>query len=370
MTTSQYRPEADALDAEILACIARRGIPDFNDLALRIFAHQLRYNEPYARYCAGQGVTLQALPDSWESIPPAPAAAFKEAVLCTCDPSTSELAFETSGTTRGGLSGKHYMENSTLYDAALLAGFHDAVLRDVPKRLRYLLLVPDPQERPQSSLGYMMRRVADFYGDGDGSWYLHEDTIDIERFIEDARAAATDDVPVCLAGTAFAFVQLLDELRSRGITSLPLPPFSRIMETGGFKGRTRIVKREDLYAELASIFSLPQDRILAEYGMTELTSQYYDDVVSGPNGEARIKRAPPWLRPRVVGPNGKTLPDGVVGALLHVDLGNRSSCVAVQTEDLGVATGDGGIILLGREQGAELRGCSLDAEQLRALQRA
>jgi hypothetical protein len=71
-----------------------------------------------------------------------------------------------------------------------------------------------------------------------------------------------------------------------------------------------------------------------------------------------------------VGPDGRTLPAGVVGALVHVDLANRSSCVAVQTEDLGVATPEGGIILIGREKGAELRGCSLDAEQLRAITRA
>jgi hypothetical protein len=51
-----------------------------------------------------------------------------------------------------------------------------------------------------------------------------------------------------------------------------------------------------------------------------------------------------------------------------VDLANRSSCVAVQTEDLGVETEDSGIILIGREQGAELRGCSLDAEALRTLE--
>jgi len=38
----------------------------------------------------------------------------------------------------------------------------------------------------------------------------------------------------------------------------------------------------------------------------------------------------------------------------------------VQTEDLGAAVGDG-IVLIGREQGAELRGCSLDAETLRAI---
>lgn len=360
----KYRAEADALDAEILRCIERRAVPDFNDLALRVFAHQLRYNAPYARYCASLGVTPQAMPADWEAIPPVPSAAYKEAALCTFDPSQAALAFQTSGTTQG-IGGKHYMETAALYDAALLAGFNDVMLHDAPQPLRYLNLVPDPEERPQSSLGYMMRRVAQTFGEGNDSWYLHGDVLDVERFAADARRAVTDGAAVCVAGTAFAFVQLLDALRERGIASLTLPANSRIMETGGFKGRTRIVQRAQLYAELAQIFSLPQERIVAEYGMTELTSQYYDTTFD----DARIKRGPAWLRPCVVGPNGKTLPPGVVGALVHVDLANRSSCVAIQTEDLGVATG-GGIILIGRERGAELRGCSLDAEQLRTLTNA
>lgn len=359
-----YREEADALDAAILQCIEHRSVPDFNELALTIFAHQLRYNVPYARYCASLGVTLDSPPGDWQAIPPVPSAAYKEAALCTFDPAKAELAFETSGTTRG-IGGRHYMETSALYDASLLAGFRDAMLGDAPCRLRYLQLVPNPAERPHSSLGYMMRRVADFYGDGNDGWYLQADVLHVDRFVGDARTAASEGVPVCVAGTAFAFVQLLDALQERGIGALPLPPFSRIMETGGFKGRTRIVQRAELYDRLAEIFGLSHEHIVAEYGMTELTSQYYDATFSG----ARIKRAPAWLRPRVVGPDGKTLPSGIVGALVHVDLANRSSCVALQTEDLGVEAADGGIILIGREQGAELRGCSLDAEQLRDLAR-
>jgi hypothetical protein len=344
-----YCEEAAALDAEILRCIQARSVPDFNDLALRIFAHQLRYNRPYAQYCASLGVTLQSMPESWEAIPPVPAAAYKEAALCTFDPANAALVFETSGTTRG-LGGKHYMETAALYDASLLAGFRRGVLFERNERLRYLLLVPDPRERANSSLGYMMRKVAEVSGDGEDRWYLHQDTLDVAGLVRDVRAAAT---PVCIAGTAFAFVNLLDELSARGVSSLPLPSGSRIMETGGFKGRTRIVQRSELYAQLAQIFSLSQERIISEYGMTELASQYYNGA------------APPWLRPRVVGPNGKTVPRGTVGALAHVDLANRSSCVAIQTEDLGAET-DGRIVLIGREAGSELRGCSLDAEQLRA----
>lgn len=360
-----YRAQAATLDAEILDCIDRRAVRDFNDLALRIFAHQLRYNRPYAKYCASLGVTLEALPRDWEAIPPVPAAAYKEAALCTFDPSDAALTFETSGTTVG-VGGKHYMETAALYDAALLTGFRERILHDNPAALRYLLLVPNPMHRPQSSLGYMMLKVANELGDGRDRWYLEGDTLHVREFIADLERASREGTAVCIAGTAFAFVNLLDELKARDAGSLPLPRGSRIMETGGFKGRTRIVERSELYAQLSDIFALSHDRIIAEYGMTELTSQYYDSTFD----TVRIKSSPPWMRPRVVGPDGRTLPAGVVGALVHVDLANRSSCVAIQTEDLGVAAPGGGIILIGREQGAELRGCSLDAEQLRAIARA
>lgn len=356
-----YRAETDALDAEILSVIAKRSVSDFNSLALRIFAHQLQYNKPYAQYCASLGVTPESLPASWEAIPPVPTGAYKEAALSTFDPANAALAFETSGTTIG-VGGKHYMESAALYDAALLAGFRDAMLADAPPPLRYLLLVPNPAQCPQSSLGYMMHEVADAYGDGEQQWYLDGDLLHADRFVADVRAAYADGAAVCIAGTAFAFVQLLDALNERGIRSLPLCEGSRLMETGGFKGRTRVVQRSELYAALSSLFEIGEERIVAEYGMTELTSQYYDATFTG----ARIKRSGPWLRPRVVGPDGRTLPQGIVGALVHVDLANRSSCVAIQTEDLGIAADDG-IVLIGREQGAELRGCSLDAETLRTL---
>ena len=54
-----------------------------------------------------------------------------------------------------------------------------------------------------------------------------------------------------------------------------------------------------------------------------------------------------------------TLPNGTVGALVHVDLANRASCVAVATEDLRRSQfndGSGGLVLIGRESGAALRG--------------
>jgi hypothetical protein len=123
------------------------------------------------------------------------------------------------------------------------------------------------------------------------------------------------------------------------------------------------VNRIELYAALQALFRLSPERIVAEYGMTELSSQYYDSNA----GEPRLKIAPPWLRSYAVDGTGHSLASGIVGALVHVDLANRSSCISIQTEDLGAVFPSGGLVLLGRDTGAELRGCSLDAESLRAI---
>ncbi|HEY1428373.1 MAG TPA: hypothetical protein VGF18_02290, partial [Candidatus Tumulicola sp.] len=184
--------------------------------------------------------------------------------------------------------------------------------------------------------------------------------------------AAARQRAVCIATTAFALAAVLDELEARG-TGLALRPGSRIMETGGFKGRSKVVERAELYRRAAAAFSIEERAIVAEYGMTELTSQYYDAIPPKNvafDSRVRYKRSGPWLRPRVVGVDGATLPDGIVGALVHVDLANRGSCIAVATEDLGVCvpdpiTGERSLVLIGRERGSELRGCSLDAETLR-----
>lgn len=368
---TRYNSEAAALDDEIVRVIERwhkHGAvlteAEFNDLALRVFAHQLRYNDAYARYAAGFGVTPEAMPESWERIPAVPTAAYKEATLATFDPAHAALAFVTSGTTQG-IGGRHYMETAALYDAALLAGFDRFAIAGA-SRLRYLNLVPNPHDRPESSLGYMMGRVAATRGDGQTGWYVRGDDLFFEAFVNDVQAAIDDAAPVLIATTAFALVEVLDLLAEHNI-SVTLPYGSRIMETGGFKGRTRVVSRDELYDEAASRFNIPRSAIFAEYGMTELTSQYYD-TVSSRDTALRVKASPPWLRPRVIGPNGKTLPKGTVGSLVHIDLANRSSCTAIATEDLGVEV-DGGIVLIGREQGAALRGCSLDAEELRAALR-
>lgn len=357
-----------ALDGAFLDVVAdwNAGGPGCDDAAfdaraLALYAYQVERNAPYRRYAESLGFGGARVPRSWREIPAVPASAFKDTELATFEPPHAELVFHTSGTT-AAQSGKHYVEHARLYDAALLAGFDRFMLPDRAK-LRYLNLVPNPRWKTHSSLGYMMGHVSVLRGEGKAAYFLDGDRVDTDGFARALSAAVADAQAVCVAGTAFAFVALLDALEAGGRT-FAAPPGSRIMETGGFKGRTRAIERTDLYARLEAALGIAQSAIVAEYGMTELLSQYYDAPESR-RSDVRVKVGPPWLRALVVDANGREVTHGETGFLRHVDLANRSSVTAVDTEDRGYRSG-AGFVLLGRDTSAPRRGCSLDAEELGA----
>jgi acyl-CoA synthetase (AMP-forming)/AMP-acid ligase II len=166
---------------------------------------------------------------------------------------------------------------------------------------------------------------------------------------------------VFLVGTAFSFVHLLDELAARDVR-LELPPGSQVLETGGYKGRSRVLQKSELHALITERLGVPQSQIICEYGMSELSSQAYQ-TGRGARGEGReeegVFQFPPWVRARVVSPEtGGEVADGATGLLSIVDLANVFSVMAIQTEDLAIRRG-AGFELLGRAALAEPRGCSL-----------
>jgi len=180
----------------------------------------------------------------------------------------------------------------------------------------------------------------------DGAWEL-----DLEQTLAAVREAVGENTPIGLLGTAFSFVHLLDYLQLAG-KRFALPKGSRVMETGGYKGRARSVPKAQLRQMLTRYLGIPPADVLAEYGMSELSSQAYDN-------EAGIFHFPPWARACVVSPEtGADCGEGETGLLLVFDLANIASVMAVQTEDLAVRRGDG-FQLLGRAASAEPRGCSL-----------
>ena len=352
------------LEAELLAWM-REGSwrPDdarFEELALEVFAFQLEHCEPYRRFCSRRGATPESV-DDWREIPPVPTGAFKEVAL-RCFPAERTLrTFRTSGTT-GSARGELHLDSLSLYEASLLPTWRRHLLPDLAPggKARILALAPPPEEAPDSSLTHMFACAIAAFG-APGSGFFVAGGALRERELRAALAEAGPE-PLLLAGAAFAFVHLLDALEREGAT-LALPTSARIMETGGFKGRTRTLSREALHGALADRLGVPTGRIVNQYGMTELGSQFYDSVLAEP-GAPRRKLGPPWARVRIVDPEaGGEADEGEPGSIVVLDLANLASVAAIRTADLGRRKGSG-FEVLGREPGAEERGCSIAVDEL------
>ncbi|MHB8574666.1 MAG: LuxE/PaaK family acyltransferase [Dehalococcoidia bacterium] len=340
----------------------------FNRLALDVFAFQYGANEPYRRFCDLRGQTPRTV-HGWQGVPAVPAAAFKELPLTCFPPDDATLVFTTSGTTRTEKQGTHYLLTPKLYDASLLAHFEAALLPDGARLPLYVLGQP-PQDLPHSSLSHMFGAVARRFA-GDCMYYVDENGLDFAALDRDLALAEAEGNPVMLLGTAFAFVHFLDWCHKGGRRYV-LPKRSRLMDTGGFKGRSREVGREELYGMYGEIFGIAKQYLVNEYGMTELGSQCYDATLEDHQNRKRAplrKLAPPWCRVTILDP--ETLAEaapGEAGIIRFMDLSNLYSVAAIQSEDLGRTVADG-FEVLGRASGAEARGCSIALDDLLEAQR-
>ena len=359
----------DALRADLLDLFAsgpQATLSDsrFDALARGVFEAQYGADPVYRAYCDRRGGTPITV-DSWRTIPPVPARAFKDLTFASGPRGERSGTFRTSGTSAGqSRRGTHHVPDLALYDASARAGFRAFVLPDLD-RCRLFSLIPPPSDAPDSSLSHMAGVVMEAFG-GDGSgWFLDPEVgVDGERLWASLETAVEEDTPVVLVGTSLAFAAWLADDGARG-RRVSTPEGSRLMDTGGSKGRTRSLTADQLRKTYGDRLGIPPHRCVNEYGMTELCSQYYDVcLVRGQREPGDPKGARPWLRSLAADPDTLApLPDGQTGVLRHVDLANRGSIIAVQTEDLG-SVANGEVRLLGRAEGAEPRGCSLAMEWL------
>ncbi len=159
--------------------------------------------------------------------------------------------------------------------------------------------------------------------------------------------------------------RLLDALAASG-RRFALPDGSRILDTGGFKGQSRELGPDEFYDGLSTAFGVARSSCINMYGMTELSSQLYD------NGNAvcpSVKSGPHWIRSRVVDPlTGADLPGGQRGVIVHHDLAHFNCVAAILTEDAGEIV-PGGFKLLGRVDGEASKGCSVAVAEFLAAAR-
>jgi hypothetical protein len=382
--------------------IVREGLPSgdraFSELALELFALQFECNPAYRRICEARQLP-PANVEHWTQIPSVPTSAFKELDLSGIAQDRRTAVFHSSGTTEQKPSRHfHCAESLELYETSLWQWFQPNV--GVDNKL--ISLTPDQQAAPNSSLVHMFETVRlcqstalasagrrnnfplslgaragvsqmnsdsningkpsqienqscrlTFHGNiaGDGAW-----AINFPSIIQQLEQASAAYRPLTILGTAFSFVHLLDDLAETK-SKFNLPAGSKVMETGGYKNRSRALPKTDLHALITQQLGVPRENIICEYGMSELSSQAYDNAI-GSTG-ARHFHFPSWARVQIISPEtGREVADGETGLIRIFDLANAFSVAAVQTEDLGIRRG-AGFELLGRAQSAEPRGCSL-----------
>jgi Acyl-protein synthetase, LuxE len=334
----------------------------FAELALAAFAWQFERIEPYRRLCERRGVTPSAVTD-WRRIPPVPTSAFKTMTLAAAP---AMEVFRSSGTTgeeRGEQRSVHHHPFPDLYRAVIDASFPRFCLPYAGPggKLPILSLIPSRRQLPDSSLSFMADHILARWGSPESATAFGPRGVEAAPARSWAGARQRKGRPVLVLATAFALVQWLDALERLGL-KFRLPAGSTLFETGGFKGRTAEVAREELLARVQAWLGVPAGAVVREYGMTELTSQCYTGSLLGEDPDLFV--SPHWVRVRILDPETlEEVPVGTPGLICVFDLANLGSAVHLLTEDLGVAERDG-FRLVGRAAGAELRGCSLVVEEL------
>jgi hypothetical protein len=345
----------------------------FDALALELFDLQFKNNSAYRKICEARKLTPQRV-EHWTQIPAVPTAAFKELELTSLEAKDRPTVFYSSGTTEQKPSRHfHSAESLAVYEASLWSWFEQNILNncELPvANCELVILTPPPEHAPHSSLVHMFEIVrqkkggasalesrAEFLGKlaADGSWTL--DFHATLAALSDNSKSKTQN-PKLILGTAFSFVHLLDFLAENNL-QFQLPENSRVMETGGYKNRSRSLPKTELHALISEHLGVPRQNIICEYGMSELSSQAYDQEVRSQKSEVRSFHFPPWARAQIISPEtNREVVEGETGLIRIFDLANVFSVAAIQTEDIGIRRDDG-FELIGRAQMAEARGCSL-----------
>ena len=267
--------------------------------------------------------------------------------------------FRSSGTTASSRSTSRYSPvGLKAYRWASLYTFRyvlERVLGAAPESIQGYSLIPPVALWPDSSLAQMVAWISEVCPLS----YLQPDEVpSLLPQATDAKAST-----VWLFGTAFHLVDLID----RGLAK-PLPPGSVVVETGGTKGKTRSVTRDELYSMVEQALGVPSHKIISEYGMCEMASQAYDfiDPLESVVNSTRFFRFPSWVQLSAITEMENPSQTGR-GALMVADPMRVDHPWPLRTEDLVnlEKRNDHQIFqLLGRLDRAPLKGCSLLAEKV------
>lgn len=321
----------------------------FGETALEVFRFQAGHCALYRRYLELLGITDPAKEvQSVQEIPYLPVEFFKTQRVYASS-REPEIEFTSSGTT-GAETSRHLVADASLYEESFMQGF--SYFYGNPAGWSVFALLPAYLEREGSSLVYMAEHLQ-AQNKTHGGFFLYE----YDKLLGALRKAVKNGEKILLIGVAFALLDFADYLAGREDAELVLPEDAVVMETGGMKGRRREISREEMHVTLSQAFGV--NGIHSEYGMTELLSQAYSD------GEG-VFRCPPWMRGGLRDLQNPLKPVEEVdkpGGVNVIDLANLYSCSFLAIQDRGVLVdAEGGFRVLGRIEGAQIRGCNMLVE--------
>lgn len=309
---------------------------DFETLALDVFRYQSRHCLVYQRFLEHLQTDVANV-DNVDDIPYLPIEFFKNFEITTGQ-FTPALVFESSSTTGLGVS-RHCLDTPQRYTDSFVKSFHFAF--GDPNQYCHLALLPSYLERQHSSLVYQVDHFIKNSVYSQSAFYLS----DMDALHQQLLSNEVAGIPTVLWGVTYALLDMAERY------SMQLK-HTRIIETGGMKGRRKEITRYELHDILRKAFGV--NGIGGEYGMTELLSQAY-------SSEDGIYRCPPQMRisvREINDPFSQPLV-GRHGVVNVCDLSNLQSCAFIATSDLGKAYEDGSFEILGRVDYSDTRGCNL-----------
>lgn len=336
------------------------GEDSFNALAMEIFHYQFSHNAHFQSFCRSLGQTPRRV-RSWLDIPPLTINAFKDLTLSCVDVSECSRVFMTSGTTRGNLKGRNFHVDLEVYDLSMKCFFESSFMSGLGHKPLMGTLFHSEKYMPNSSLAHYLELAKMEFGALDSQCLFDQGELNISKSIDFLNLACQQNSPVALLGATFGFVHLMDALEVKGMQDyFHLPMGSKILDTGGFKGQSREISMEIFYEKTQKFFGVDPHNSINMYGMTELSSQFYDQ---GQLNAPVLKLAPHWMKSKIIDPiSGRTLGPGESGLLVHCDLANFNSVSCILTEDLGEMSATG-FELLGRISGSQPKGCSISIDE-------
>ncbi len=325
---------------------------DFDEeIFIDVFKFQYDNNEVYRKFCDFIGKHKKNVKEI-KDIPLMPVRFFKKYEIKSFR-GKAKLIFVSSGTSEG-IRSKSFYKDIEFINKSILVSFEYFLLPDNFKANFYIFFEP-LRIRKNSSLSYMFSLVSGKFSKKTCFIY------DKNQYESIFKELKRERKPVLILGTTISLYDFMNFLKYKK-EKLNLKKGSRIMDTGGWKGRSVSIKGHSLLKMYKKFFNVSKNFVINEYGMCELASQFYDITLRKfifEKKTVRYKSSLPFLRFRIINEEGEDDKIGLIGIL---DLFNLDTCSFLLTPDMGRIKGRGFEIMERVDE--DLRGCALISEEV------